>query len=52
MGAWSLLLATGITLIFIGLYTHWSIALIGALLPFLPVLSALIRRRQRNTRQR
>jgi hypothetical protein len=51
MGAWSLLLGTGIVLVFIGLYTHWSIMLIGALLPFVPVVSELIKRRRRNSRR-
>lgn len=49
MGAWSLLLGIGLTLVFVGLFTHWSIMLIGALLPFVPVVSELLRRRQRRS---
>ncbi|MCK6370530.1 MAG: hypothetical protein L6Q83_04230 [Gammaproteobacteria bacterium] len=47
MGAWSLLLAAGLCLVFLGLFTHWSISLAGALLPFAPVIAELIRRRRR-----
>lgn len=46
MGAWSLLLAFGLCLVFLGLFTHWSIILIGALLPFVPVILELARRRR------
>jgi hypothetical protein len=46
MGAWSFLLALGLLLVFVGLFTHWSILLIGALLPFVPVVSELLRRRR------
>lgn len=47
MGAWSFLIAIGLCLVFVGLFTHWSIILIGALLPFLPVVAELLRRRRR-----
>jgi hypothetical protein len=47
MGAWSMLLGLGLLLIFTGLFTHWILILIGALLPFLPVVAELRRRRQR-----
>jgi hypothetical protein len=47
MGAWSLLLMLGLVLVFIGLFTHWSIILLGALLPFAPVIAEIIRRRRR-----
>lgn len=46
MGAWSLLLAAGICLVLVGLFTHWSISLLGALLPFVPVVREVIRRRR------
>lgn len=46
MGAWSFLLALGFFLIFLGLFTHWSIILIGALLPFVPLLAELLRRQR------
>lgn len=48
MGSWGLLLALGLALILFGLYTHWIISLAGALLPFVPVLAELLRRRRRN----
>jgi hypothetical protein len=38
MGAWYFSIAGSLLLVFIGLYTHWSIVLIGAVLPFLPFL--------------
>jgi len=47
MGAWSLLISLGLLLVIVGLFTHWSLILAGALLPFLPVLAEL-RRRRRN----
>jgi hypothetical protein len=47
MGAWSALLGLGIGLIIVGLVTHWSILLMGALLPFLPVIAELLRRRRK-----
>lgn len=47
MGAWSFLIAIGLSLVFVGLFTHWSIIVIGALLPFLPVVAELLRRRRR-----
>lgn len=46
MGGWALLLATGFGLMFLGLVTHWSLILLGALLPFLPVVAALLKRRK------
>jgi hypothetical protein len=46
MGAWSFLLALGLFVVFVGLFTHWSIVLLGAVLPFLPVVSELLRRRR------
>lgn len=47
MGAWSFLIALGLFLVFVGLFTHWTIILLGALLPFVPVLLELVRRRSR-----
>ncbi len=52
MGAWSLLIAVGLGLVFLGLFTHWSIILIGALLPFVPVLMELVRRRRERGNRR
>jgi hypothetical protein len=42
-----MLLALGLTLILFGLYTHWVISVAGALLPFVPVVAELLRRRRR-----
>lgn len=47
MGAWWLLIMTGLLLVFLGLFTHWSIILIGAVLPFVPIALEVIRRRRR-----
>ena len=49
MGAWSLLIVVGLLIMFVGLFTHWSIILLGALLPFAPVIAEIIRRRRRNS---
>lgn len=46
MGSWLWLLALGFFLVMIGLYIHWSVVLAGALLPFVPVVAALKRRRR------
>ncbi len=45
MGAWYLSLAGSLVLIMIGMYIHWSIVLLGFLLPFLPMVSFLLARR-------
>jgi len=47
MGGWFWLIALGLFLVLIGLYLHWSIVLLGAALPFLPVVAELLRRRRR-----
>lgn len=46
MGSWGILLAAGLTLMLFGLFIHWSVILAGALLPFLPLVSELLRRRR------
>jgi hypothetical protein len=46
VGAWSLLLAAGLGIAFVGLFTHWSLILLGALLPFVPLLRELRKRRR------
>ena len=48
MGSWSLLLAVGIFLVLVGLFTHWSLVVAGALLPVLPLVAELLRRRRRS----
>jgi hypothetical protein len=50
MGAWSILLATGLLIAFLGLFTHWSLIVIGALLPVVPVATELVRRRRNRQR--
>ena len=49
MGPWSLLIMLGLLLVFLGLFTHWSIILLGALLPFVPVVAEIVRRRRRKS---
>ena len=44
MGAWYFSIGVSLLLVFIGLYTHWSIILLGALLPFVPLVTFLINR--------
>lgn len=46
MGGWAILLAIGFGLIFLGLFTHWSLIALGAALPFIPVIAALRKRRR------
>jgi hypothetical protein len=46
MGGWTVLLAIGFSLIFLGLSTHWSLIVLGAALPFVPVILALWKRRR------
>ena len=45
MGTWYLSLAGCLLLVMIGMYIHWSIVLLGLLLPFLPMVSFLLARR-------
>ena len=45
MGSWFLVLSLSLVIVLVGLYIHWSVVLLGALLPFIPVLSALRERR-------
>ncbi len=47
MGSWFLVLSLSFLVVFFGLYIHWTVVLLGALMPFLPVLSALRERRAR-----
>jgi hypothetical protein len=47
VGAWSLILVCGLLLAFVGLFTHWSLILLGAALPVLPLLLEVLRRRRR-----
>lgn len=47
MSGWFWLIALGLFLVLIGLYLHWTVVLLGALLPFVPVVAELLRRRRR-----
>ncbi len=51
MGAWSLLIMLALLVVFIGLFTHWTVMLAGALLPFVPVIAEILRRRRQRHRQ-
>jgi hypothetical protein len=46
MGAWLWTITLGLFLVLMGLYIHWSVVLAGALLPFVPVVAELLRRRR------
>jgi hypothetical protein len=46
MGGWFWLIALGLFLVLAGIYVHWSITVLGALLPFVPVVAELLRRRR------
>ena len=46
MGTWFISLSAALFVILIGLYIHWSVVLAGALLPFIPLLTELLRLRQ------
>ena len=45
LGTWYLSLAGCLLLVMIGMYIHWSLVLLGLLLPFLPMVSFLLARR-------
>jgi hypothetical protein len=45
VGTWYLSLAISLFLVLIGLYIHWSVVLLGLLLPFIPMVSFLVMRR-------
>jgi hypothetical protein len=45
VGTWYLSLAISLFLVLIGLYIHWSVVLLGLLLPFIPMVSFLMMRR-------
>lgn len=46
LAGWFWLIALGLFLVLTGLYIHWTVVLVGALLPFLPLLAELLRRRR------
>ena len=45
LGTWYLSLAGCLLLVMMGMYIHWSIVLLGLMLPFLPMVSFLLARR-------
>jgi hypothetical protein len=45
MGSWSLAVSAAIFLVLLGLVTHWSLIVVGVLLPVWPLVSELLRRR-------
>jgi hypothetical protein len=45
MGAWYLSIGLSLVLILVGLYTHWLVILFAVLLPVVPILTLLARRR-------
>ncbi len=48
MGAWYLSLAVSLFLILSGIFIHWSVVMVGLMLPFVPMISIVLeRRRQR-----
>ena len=47
MGTWYLSLAVSLFLVLIGIYIHWSVVLIGLMLPFVPMISFLLERRRK-----
>ncbi len=49
MGAWYLSLGGSLMLMLIGLYTHWIVILVGALLPFVPLVSYLLQRNRKES---
>lgn len=50
MGAWYLSLAGSLLLILVGLYIHWSVVLLGLVLPFLPMVVFVLQRRAERRR--
>jgi len=49
VGAWYLIIGASLLLILIGLYTHWTIFLLGAVLPFMPLVFFLYKRSRRES---
>ena len=49
MGSWLWLITLGIFLVLVGLYIHWTVVLLGALLPVAPVVAELVRRRSQSS---
>lgn len=47
MTGWFWLITLGLFLVLMGLFIHWTVVVAGALLPLIPVLAELLRRRRR-----
>ncbi|NND35787.1 MAG: hypothetical protein HKN81_01520 [Gammaproteobacteria bacterium] len=45
MGTWYLSLAGSLLLILVGLYVHWTVVVVGLLLPFIPMVAFVLARR-------
>ena len=45
MGGWYLSLSGCLLLVFIGMYTHWTLIAVGALLPFVPLITYILKQR-------
>lgn len=52
MAHWYLVLLVSFVVMLVGLSIHWTVVLAGALLPFVPLVALLLRRRQRNAAQK
>lgn len=50
IGTWYLSLGFSLFLVLIGIYIHWSVVLIGALLPLWPMIATLNGRRRARAR--
>lgn len=46
MGHWYFVLFISLLVMMIGLSIHWTVVLAGALLPFVPMVTLLLRRRR------
>jgi hypothetical protein len=46
MGSWYLSIALSIFLVLVGLYTHWIVIAVAAVLPFIPMVSIIVERRR------
>lgn len=50
LGTWYLSLAGSLLLVLVGMYIHWSVVVLGLLLPFLPMVSFVLARRTERRR--
>ncbi|UCG73323.1 MAG: hypothetical protein JSV45_02775 [Chromatiales bacterium] len=52
MAHWYLVLLVSFVVMLVGLSIHWTVVLAGALLPLVPLVTLLLRRRRRNAAQK